>query len=62
MRSEINDLGSKLAAQILLATGGTRLVIPSYEEWVGFNLLERDDELPARKKPVGKELDTTGTK
>lgn len=44
-RTEINDLGAKLAAQILLADSLSGIVIPSTEEWIGLNLLERDDEL-----------------
>lgn len=39
------ELGRKLAAKILLAGHDRRLVLPSYDEWVGVHLLERDDEL-----------------
>ena len=49
-RTEYNDLGSKLAAQVLLGDTTRRIVVPSYEEWVGVDLLERDDELPTRRK------------
>lgn len=49
-RTEIGDLGSKLAAQILLADTLSGIVIPSDEEWIGVNLLERDDELPPRRR------------
>lgn len=44
-RTEIQELGCKLAAQILLADTLGGIVIPSEEEWIGLNLLERDDEL-----------------
>lgn len=48
-RSEYNDLGSKLAAEILLADPTPRIVIPDREEWLGINLLERDGELRDRR-------------
>jgi hypothetical protein len=45
-RTEVEELGMKLAAQILLADRITRkILIPSNEEAIGFYLLERDDEL-----------------
>jgi hypothetical protein len=44
-RDEIEDLGSKLAASILLSDTTRRIVVPTHEEWFGLNLLERDDEL-----------------
>lgn len=60
-RTEINDLGAKLAAQILLADSLSGIVIPSDAEWIGVNLLERDDELRrkehARSEKIG--LDQT---
>lgn len=49
-RNTINDLGSKLAAQILLSDTSKRIIVPSKEEWIGINCLERDDELPNRRK------------
>ena len=48
-RTEINDLGSKLAVQILLAGDGRGIIIPTREEWIGVGLLERDDELKRRQ-------------
>ena len=48
-RTTINDLGSKLAAQLLLCSIDRRIIVPSEEEWIGLNLLERDDELPQRR-------------
>ena len=50
-RTEIGDLGSKLAAQLLLTDDSRRIIIPSREEWIGLNLLERDDELERREDP-----------
>ena len=47
-RTEIRDLGSKLAAQILLSDDRRRIIIPSKEEMIGVYLLERDDELKRR--------------
>ncbi len=44
-RTEIQELGCKLSAQILLADSLGGIVIPSEEEWIGLGLLERDDEL-----------------
>lgn len=44
-RTTFGDLGSKLAAQILLSDRSRRILVPSREEWVGLGLLERDDEL-----------------
>lgn len=38
-------IGCKVAAKLLLADRLAGLVIPSQEEWIGVNLLERDDEL-----------------
>ena len=49
-RTEIDDLGAKCAAHILLANQNGGIIVPSQEEWIGLNLLERDDELPNRKK------------
>lgn len=48
-RTEFNDLGSKLAARLILGCGDRRIIVPSQEEMIGVYLLERDDELPARK-------------
>lgn len=42
---EANELGCKLAAKIMLADRQPRFSIPDAYEWVGVNLLERDDEL-----------------
>lgn len=44
-RSPLADLGSQLAAQILLSDTTRRIVVPSKEEWVGVGLLEMNDEL-----------------
>ena len=46
-RRAIDDLGNKLAAEILLRGTITQraIVIPSEDEWHGLNALERDDEL-----------------
>jgi len=49
-RTEINDLGSKMAALAILSCDHRKVIVPSREEWIGVNLLERDDELPPRKK------------
>lgn len=41
----------KMLAKIMLSDAGRRsIVIPERIEWVGVNLLERDDGLPARKE------------
>lgn len=46
-RTEINKLGCKAAASILLSDRITkRVVVPSADEWIGFNLLDLDEELP----------------
>lgn len=44
------ELGDKLAARIMLLDKSTKLYLPSEEEWIGLNLLERDDELPSFKE------------
>ena len=50
-QKEALDLGCKCCALILLhGTPKGTMVAPSYMEWVGINLLERDGELPARKE------------
>jgi hypothetical protein len=49
VRSEISDLGNQLAASILLQDTFNRIVIPTYEEWIGIGLLEMNDEL---KRPL----------
>ena len=49
-RTEITDIGSKCLAGMLLADRYSGIVIPSREEWIGLNLLERDDELPNRRR------------
>lgn len=49
-RTAINDLGSMLAAKLLLMDTSKRIIIPSEEEWIGLNCLERDDDLPNRRK------------
>lgn len=50
IRTEVRDLGSKLAAQLLLCDRHTKkIVVPTREEWIGINLLSRDDELQRRK-------------
>lgn len=44
--------GCKAQARLLLsAAGRRRLQVPSYEEWVGLNLLDRDGEVFSR--PLG---------
>jgi hypothetical protein len=44
-RTIYTDLGSKLAATLLLQDRSNKILIPSREEWIGVGLLERDDEL-----------------
>ena len=46
---EANELGCKLSAKIMLADRMRRVCIPDQYEWVGVNLLERDDELERKK-------------
>lgn len=42
-----NELGQKLAARVFLSEcrRSQRFLAPSREEWVGINLLVRDDEI-----------------
>jgi hypothetical protein len=48
MKSKTADeLGNKLAALIMLTQFTSKLILPTYEEWLGFNALDRDDELPS---------------
>jgi len=43
------EAGCKFQAEMLLIEDPDILKIPTYEEWLGLNLLERDDELKRRK-------------
>lgn len=45
---DASELGNKLAARLLLSSD-SGIIVPSQDEWIGVNLLERDDELPERK-------------
>jgi hypothetical protein len=47
--SKADELGLKLCGKLLLADPLKRTIVPSGDEWIGVNLLERDDELPKRK-------------
>lgn len=42
------ESGCKFQAEMLLIEDED-FMVPAYEEWVGLNLLERDDELKRRK-------------
>ena len=42
--TEIEELGCKLAAKVLLSGKSRKIVVPSCEEWIGINLLELDYE------------------
>lgn len=45
------EAGRKAIAKILLSNAGRRtVVVPTAEEWIGINLLERDDGLPPRRE------------
>lgn len=46
MQQSADELGNKLAARIMLTQFTSKLTLPTYEEWLGFNALDRDDELP----------------
>jgi len=47
--TEVNDLGAKCAARCLLSSR-LGIVVPSRLEMIGVALLERDDELPGRRR------------
>lgn len=51
---ESEELGNKLAAEILLRGTITQrgIVIPSEDEWHGIGALERDDELVRKSEEV----------
>lgn len=42
-------LGMAKCLAKLILTPSKGIIIPSHEEWIGLNALERDDELPERK-------------
>lgn len=42
---EVQVLSRKLQARIVLADGRRKMIVPTREEWIGINLLERDGEL-----------------
>lgn len=46
----VDELGRKLQARVILADRLRRLIVPSRDEWIGVNLLERDDQLPPRRR------------
>lgn len=46
---EHNENKCKLLARLILLNVTTKLTLPTQEEWIGLNLLERDDELPRIK-------------
>lgn len=46
-----DELGLKFAAQCLLNPLNTKLIIPTHSEWIGVNLLIRDDELSQPRGP-----------
>lgn len=39
------ELGRKLAAELILGDDTLRVIVPSWDEWAGLNLLDRDGEL-----------------
>lgn len=45
----IEELTRKLLALIMLAND-RGLVVPTKDEWIGLNLLERDDQCPPSRK------------
>lgn len=46
---EAEDADMKFQAEMLLSDPRRELLIPTQEEWLGFNLLERDGEIRRRK-------------
>jgi hypothetical protein len=51
-RAETEELGLKCAAKLLLLGRTPKVVVPSTDEMVGLALLERDDELPNRRRAL----------
>lgn len=47
---KFDELGCKLAAKILLQNTTKGIITPDRDEWIGVNLLERDDELKRLSK------------
>lgn len=45
----LEEFGRKLQAKLLLSDPLRRILVPSRDEWIGLNLLERDDQLPPRR-------------
>lgn len=43
--TQFREEGQKTVAKILLSDRRHVLIIPSRDEWIGINLLERDDQL-----------------
>lgn len=52
-QKELDDLGDKWAAEILLISQNSKIIIPEYHEWIGVNLLDKDSELKSQKKGKG---------
>lgn len=44
-KQQLEDLGDMLCAKIALADMSDQVVSVLYEEWIGLNKLERDDEI-----------------
>lgn len=44
-REAMVDLHRKFGARLMMVGEPGRVIIPTDEEWIGLNLLERDDEL-----------------
>lgn len=46
-REQLDEIGRKCCAELLLLGRRNALIIPSHDESIGLHLLERDDQLPA---------------
>lgn len=44
-KHQIDEDSAKFYAGIMLCDISKKIVVPTCEEWIGLNLLERDDEL-----------------
>lgn len=45
----IQEMDRKFEARLLLLDQQRRIQIPTIDEWVGLNLLDRDGELPSKE-------------
>lgn len=49
LSAEMIEAGRKFDAAVILSDTRQRIIVPPKGEWIGLNLLERDDGLPSKE-------------